>query len=281
MVPARYRRLWKRRLRRRPLLPLAIAATLALDLVLVLSKDLADYTGGGFLVGQLALVAIWVTHSWRLLPTRLLSGLAVLLGLVAAYAVAAGMGPDTYVALTAMTGVFAGQLLAAGLVHHIASRMQRTYTVRRGFRFSVGSLLVISTVAAVLAVIVRLGDWPLMLADLTLLFSLGDALICGLCLALYRFAPSGPSRLLLFLATPVFLCSIDFFVFDQMISNLAWFYAMQSATILLGLSLMKPLGVRRHSSAEATEEPLRDEPSTDVLADRLPATLPMRIDLEA
>lgn len=64
MLPDRYRRLWRRRLRRRPLLPFLLLATVAVDLVMLSdSFTMKESFLIGLVVGQIGLLGIWVTHS--------------------------------------------------------------------------------------------------------------------------------------------------------------------------------------------------------------------------
>lgn len=82
MFVAKHSRLWRRRLRRRPLLPFLLAATAAIDLVLAVTlpgaadSRLIASAGQGALIAQLALVAAWSAHATRHLPQRTLAAVA-------------------------------------------------------------------------------------------------------------------------------------------------------------------------------------------------------------
>lgn len=80
MLPEKYRRLWRRRLRRRPLLPFLLAATLAVDLAVRFANGWEEESFGsvfalGYFAGQLGLLGIWITHARRGLLPRI--GLAI------------------------------------------------------------------------------------------------------------------------------------------------------------------------------------------------------------
>lgn len=187
MVSRRYRRLLQRRLRRRPLLPFLLAATVAIDATIVFSgSNLGDILGDEFwrlfilgtVVGQIGLLGIWVASAWQGIVLRL--GIAVLASQVIAIVLTDPFSSDQWMDVFAMSAVSlfllaatistaAASRLLAGCLNHQKSRFPLV--------FSVGTLLLLTTVVAVVIVIVKQGDWSFLVDYLTIAEIILEAMI--------------------------------------------------------------------------------------------------------
>lgn len=181
MLSPRYRRLWRRRLRRRPLLPFLLAATLAVDLAIWFSGGEFDnpYTGG-FIGGQIALLGVWVTHHRRGALARIVVALAVLL-----LAMQGTFGlplepkaetseiefeddsifsfdfrPIVYVVVSVMAALTS---LFAWAVRAVCARGTRTHGLRRPVRLHISSLLWVTLIVVVIISFGRRGAWSILL----------------------------------------------------------------------------------------------------------------------
>ncbi|QDT70423.1 hypothetical protein MalM25_33710 [Planctomycetes bacterium MalM25] len=173
MLPTRYRRLWRRRLRRRPLLPFLLAATLAVDLAMLFRSGVEDsHFFGGLLGGQIGLLAIWVTHQARGLPARLFTALAlVLLSLqfTMGYPVHPAYPQGTpeffynfdprpfyYSVILLMLAV---DLITAGFVRGAVARWRRSDGIQARVRTQISTLLWITLILATLLSFGGYGAW--------------------------------------------------------------------------------------------------------------------------
>lgn len=142
--PARskWRRLWRRRLRRRPLLPFVLAAFVALDLAIFsLQEKSVDegvrIVGYVLLSAQTSLLAIWVTQSWRGWAPRL--SLAVVLVWLAVLGYERPEETDDVLAVA--YAVFGMELVGSIAARAVASALLRRGSIRRPPRFRIDSLL--------------------------------------------------------------------------------------------------------------------------------------------
>lgn len=156
MLPEKYRRLWRRRLRRRPLLPFLLAATLAVDVLIAASIDfrrdtLATVAGCGFLLAQVGLMAAWSLHSPRWVAQRLLIGLGVSVVLGWWF-----LGNDADNLDWFVTFVLAIDVLILSVLFRF--RRKNLLQPRLG-RYGIGGLLSWTTIAAVAIAALRSVDW--------------------------------------------------------------------------------------------------------------------------
>jgi len=156
MLPEKYRRLWRRRLRRRPLLPFLLAATVAVDVLIAASIDvrkdtLATITGFSFLLAQVGLIAAWSLHTTRWVAQRLLIALGVSVVLGWWF-----FTNDSDNLLWFVTFVLAADVLVLS-VWHWSRRHKLLRSKRR--RYGIGGLLAWTTIAAVLLAALRSVDW--------------------------------------------------------------------------------------------------------------------------
>ena len=163
----RHRRLLRRRFYRRPLLPFLLAATLALDLMIaMLPVDLfqgeATITtlATGLIVGQIGLLALWVVSyrtAWR-------SRLCLTLLLLAALAGILQRTVQTTldIALSYSVVAFAGALITCGAVHWFLAWRHGLRSIPRHWRFNIASMIAATTLIALIAVIIRYGNWTIM-----------------------------------------------------------------------------------------------------------------------
>lgn len=160
MLPEKYRRLWRRRLRRRPLLPFLLAATLAVDVLLMFSPAMrsGDGTfianaGYGVLLAQIGLAAIWAVHTSRFIPQRLV--------IAALWAIAVGEGffaipGDDFSWFAIIT------LIVDAVVYLVAKRIWKKPGLQSAtLRFGIGNLLAWTTIAVVGISALRSVDWAL------------------------------------------------------------------------------------------------------------------------
>lgn len=150
MLPERYRRLWCRRLRRRPLLPFLVAATVAVDVVIegIWFRDVSDSViaaSYGLLDAQLMLVAIYLAAGTAPLIVRLTLAIlaASLFGLI-------DRNPTHETALLAYS-VLLVEAAACAVVVWFLPRKKR----RRPPRTRIASLLLWSVVVAIVCVWLR------------------------------------------------------------------------------------------------------------------------------
>lgn len=171
MVSRRYRRLLQRRLRRRPLLPFLLAATVAVDVAVVASRQ--DFMGAqtywglivlGMVIGQVGLLGVWVASAWQGIVLRL--GIAVLASQIIAIVLANPLHKFQLEGFP-FASAFLLSLLAGTIVTMIALEFFVGCFKQRRPRFSiaysVGTLLLLTTVVAIVASLSKQGDWSFFL----------------------------------------------------------------------------------------------------------------------
>jgi hypothetical protein len=155
--------LWRRRLRRRPLLPFLLAATLAVDVVLAASlqasPNAAFIAGFGFLLGQIGLLAVWSLHTPRWIAQRLLLALGVTVIVGRWFLSTEAEDIPWYT-----TFVLAIDCIVLAGFHWIRQRRKLLHTKRR--RFGIGGILAWTTIAAVAIAALRSVDGGLITAVL-------------------------------------------------------------------------------------------------------------------
>lgn len=150
MLPQRYRRLWRRRLRRRPLLPFLLAATVAVDLVIASlwfakAPDSVMLTALGVLDAHLLLAAIYLAAGEGPLIARFFVALAA----ASAYGVLEG-NPTSETGFLALSQLLIEAAACALVLAILPGRRRRG---RR--RTRILALLGWSTAAAIVSLWVR------------------------------------------------------------------------------------------------------------------------------
>lgn len=277
MPTGRYRRLLQRRLRQRPLLPLLLAATVAVDTAVAVANGGAaglPYSWGlaGFFAAQIGLLAIWATHQPRHVAPRLCATLAAT-GLLAVT-----LDPETPIgiALSGVYAILAANLLAVLAVRLLAGRFSRRLRRPWRRRFTVATLLWTTLLTALVCVIARWGDWRFVASANVLPISLGDAATTATVFAVALAAPRGWRRAALLLGAPLACFAVASSRGGDASGGLGVYYASQA--LVLGFWLLN--ASRR--GAEPTEAPAGETPAERTEAggeDPGPATLAMRIDV--
>ncbi|MEN0110716.1 MAG: hypothetical protein AAF805_08320 [Planctomycetota bacterium] len=299
MVLARHLRLWRRRLRRRPLLAPLVLATVAADAALapeIRSSANLDDPGWsaayGFVMAQLGLVAVWLVGGGGWLAWRLL----VAYGACAAF----GWMIEGRSVVAEMTLFGAAWLATAALAATpprwwIARRRPGLRRAKR--RLTIASLIAWTTVGAILAAVGNAAeggrwiDWGWVRATLSNPSSVAkigiDALLVGVASGVALFSWR-------VLTAAFFLCgaAVKSFALHLLVvalgsGDIGAMAASQAAyvaamTLTLGVWLLG-LRVRRVTPGRAVPAPQRSPPTPEAPPpprDDSPATLPMRIDLE-
>lgn len=168
MLPEKYRRLWKRRLRRRPLLPFLLLATGCLDAVSVVLLASSRTTWAhwsesmalGFLSSQLHLLAIWTAWYFRHWAIRALVTLAYCV--VFAYLLdRSSRSSGNIYAHMLVTSIMCatGSLVISAVVRRVQRYLHKTSTsLLIKTRFSVADILAAMSFASV-SLFVLLPAW--------------------------------------------------------------------------------------------------------------------------
>lgn len=163
----RWRRLIARRLRRRPLLPFLLVATLAINPVLsIVWQSAAGFSYEavatafacvGCWSGQIGLLAAWLVSARRNWWGRLATGLGALLLLD----VTLTQEPDSLATAATLTVAFFALQTALCLAPRlVAGRWARRPTdLRRRVHYSIGDVIVLMTVASAAAAGARFASW--------------------------------------------------------------------------------------------------------------------------
>jgi hypothetical protein len=222
MLPEKYRRLWRRRLRRRPLLPFLLAATLAIDLVLHFvpidweKESLGGAVLLGFLAHQLGLLGTWITHARRGLLSRL--GMSVVLLTLALLSMGSipfrdpsnAKGVIEFFELVSSGIVQAivfitmfASAIATGSVQFAHRLLDRRLANHSNRRFTIASLLWITLVITLLLGFGRYAAWDSFSQISVVLFVLADAFAVAVVVALAKRFQQWPWRHLLIFFTPL------------------------------------------------------------------------------
>lgn len=207
MLPERYRRLWRRRLRRRPLLPWLLVGTAAFDAAgcVAFYNDWEAALLYGVFLGQMCLLSVWgvssragllgrllaiVCADWLIgtllspgIPIDISSSIAWCLGVTAAGTPVALLG-------TACHRLQAGfRDLPEGMSLVIHQR-QPTITPRlwRGGRWNIATLLIVTSLVAVLTAVLGAADFAevaeqLLEKEVRTLIFLTAAVVAGIAVA--------------------------------------------------------------------------------------------------
>ncbi len=273
LLPTKYRRLWRRRLRRRPLLPFLLAAFMAADFAVLRfaessRSDVAALSLLAMVGAQLGLLAIWATHSPRGWAPRAAVSTALLL---AAVSWVEQPDEDQYIRAVIFP-TFAVTSLGVTISRWIASSHQGRRTIaQRKPRFGIATVLWITLVVALLITVLRNAGWSVLSYPLTLLLAIAEAAPAIAIIAVDKSCPSGWKRFYGLLAIP----SV------AVVATVAWamtarggptmigqprdylpYYAIQAAIIGVTLYLLTPrLANNRRDPVVQDHSSIQDGPS--------------------
>lgn len=166
MLFPRNRRLLRRRLYRRPLLPFLLLATLVVDIVLIAAPEarLDESLWGAFAIGsitgQIALLAVWVLSFRRMWRVRMCIALLSVVAL--AMLLRDTMWSEQGVMLAYVACAFGSCLLSCGAVLGVRTWWRGGASRRRKWRFNVGSMITTTTLLALGVTIAMHIDWDVM-----------------------------------------------------------------------------------------------------------------------
>lgn len=179
MALSKHRRLWRRRLRRRPLLPVAAVLLIAADIAAGLYVS-RDSIGFGLCVAHFAVLSVWIAHARRGLAQRACVGVALLIVFLACTqslphravsstvesSDAPAVIPKDWGAMitAALLGTGGALLAAVAATFSLVSRLQNGRRLASRRRFSISSLLRLTLLAAMLIWLGRGADWGVLLA---------------------------------------------------------------------------------------------------------------------
>lgn len=274
MLPEKYRRLWRRRLRRRPLLPFLLAATLAVDAVLLTlpdkwRSDHVDLATISVLGAQLSLLAIWTTHSLR----QWLPRLCISIGLILAVTTQVDRSDAGSYVRPVILGIFAtsstGLLcLRAVLVSRLAKSRLRW---RHRKQLGIATILWMTLAVAMLIAALREAQWQVLLDPLTLMLSLievAPVLVIVLldkltqrCWTKGLFLVGGPA-FLLFIAVVIAMSSkrVPSIIPSQQPSDFFPYFALESLLLGTTLFLLRPQVAREPKPTVVQREPIPSAP---------------------
>ncbi|TWT46437.1 hypothetical protein [Botrimarina hoheduenensis] len=277
MLAARYRRLWKRRFRRRPLLPFLLAATLAIDLALTAADIHQNLYAAAFFLAQMSLLAMWVVSATRGVVLR---GAVTITALVLLIELFFRISDQTDAVLgPALLGVMASKLLTAGLVSVVHRATCPTLTPRPRLRFSMGTLLVSVFCVALVSNAVRNGDWSAMSDKSFLQLVGGEAIVVLIMASLhYLFRRRRRTWFLVGLPAACLLMAVTapLNLYTQQVLVYSCAQALVMGIWLASIRVARRDVDRTGSTWPPEEAPLPLEQRTD---DAAPVTLPLRIDL--
>ncbi len=166
MLPAKYRRLWKRRLRRRPLLPFLLAAAITCHLLVFLvdwegESISAPYAVIGLLFGLIHLLGVWVSSRRHGVFMRSTWALLATCGTIGLLSWALPDPPGAVLAIGVVVLVLATAVSA--LLQAIAFRYREGMARRYQLRYSIGLLLAATTATPFLLWGMRSGRWQVLL----------------------------------------------------------------------------------------------------------------------
>ncbi|TWT96826.1 hypothetical protein Pla108_26000 [Botrimarina colliarenosi] len=203
MLSESHRRLWRRRLRRRPLLPFLLAAFVAVDVVALNlgGASVSDWVELAVLAlfgAQLSLLAIWTTHSLRGWAPRLTITSALLL---TAIGLVEQPGEEDYLRPVVFP-IFALTCLGVMVARWLASAAGPTTISPRRSRFGIATILWATLVVAILIAALRDVEWGYLLSPLILLLSVAEAALAVAISYLNRLCPRGRKRWIALIGAP-------------------------------------------------------------------------------
>lgn len=216
MSSERHRRLWRRRWRRRPLLPFLLAATIAIDLVLATVRTESPYATG-FVGAQISLLGVWVTWAPRRLVARACVALAaVLAGLAYSGGLATGAPPEPIevgptpviidlrpIVTTVVLASLVTAVVAAAVVRLLARSMRRGVGGPIRPRIGLGLLISLTTLTAVAIGFGRQTDWDVLTLSMVGALITLEGMVVATVLALSLAIPNPVWRLLVLGGVPV------------------------------------------------------------------------------
>jgi len=266
MLPERYRRLWRRRLRRRPLLPFLLLATLAVDAVLWVGARGDNPVVTGLVAGQLALLGAWVTWAPRgVTPRAVVALAATLLALALTGTLALGERADRVQATPyhdvdlpgLATAVILASLAATTLGAAAVRLLQR---LRRGLRaplrtrVGIAALLWATAFAAAALAFGRTAQWDVLTAGLVAVLVVVEAAVTTFTLALLVFSPNRIVSWLRVAAVPLCLLAAAAMQYEGR-AHLMTYHATQIAFFGSWLLALGPQASRTERPAAPRDQP--------------------------
>lgn len=207
MLPESYRRLWRRRLRRRPLLPFLLAAVFAVDAVIALQGLETSELGSGFLAAQISLLAIWITHTSRglLLRTVIAFIVSVLVGVGTAYSPSDTFyGPQELFAIfAAVVSLLVSTSSATAAIVRTASRRLRPAKLQAKRRVTIAGILTLTFFVAILLATFREARLSVITDPLVVGLIVAGVLPTLWITAVFAFTTRGWPRTVLAVAIPL------------------------------------------------------------------------------
>jgi hypothetical protein len=193
MLPEKYRRLWRRRLSRRPLLPFLLAAFASVDVAICFVNDTLRWNdalnfGVGLIVGQVALVGAWIASRRVGIPIRFVLGLMMTSVIVLPFTVLDTSGIGTYIAF--FLSYLVMTIAIAGVVELIANAKREGLRRRAEYRYTIGLLVGVMTATPLVIWAVQNGQWALMLDGGVVASLLIEAVVLMVVLTLSAFVRS-------------------------------------------------------------------------------------------
>jgi hypothetical protein len=191
MLPEKYRRLWRRRLRRRPLLPFLLAAFVAVDMSLFCFDSSPEPEGYllvlsvGFLLGQVALLGAWVASRRFGIATRLTWSALITAAISMPVVLTASDSTSVYLAV--LLAYLAMSIAIASVVEFLAGFRRGGLRRRLRYQFTIGLLVGITTATPLAIWAVKYGQWSTMADSAVVASFLIEAMVLGTLLALNAF----------------------------------------------------------------------------------------------
>jgi hypothetical protein len=193
IAPEKWRRLWRRRLRRRPLLPFMLAAFLAVDAAfcaVVFSEWQGDagYFLLGLVFGQVPLIGAWVASRRFGIALRMVWGVLLTAIIASPFVLASPDEVGLYIAF--FSAYLALVTVVAGVLELRRSARQQGLKRRSRFQFTIGLLVGAMTAAPLTIIAVTNGEWwALYDFDVVMAF-VAEAIVMTLILSLNSYLRS-------------------------------------------------------------------------------------------
>ncbi len=275
MVSRRYRRLLQRRLRRRPLLPFLLAATVAIDVTVPfldfqnLSSTNPQMLVWGLAIGQLYLFAVWLTSARSGILLRLAlssAGVTVVTCLLSL----SSRTPWTGMLPFGFT-FFAVSVISCSILFAFQNRFQQGIRRNRRAQFSVGWLLMLTTLVAFAVYGATRVDWAILQNKAVWQMSASEVLGASILLLISMLIRATPMASLAMFTAYAMVCvalivpfardvmpwfvTIGYYTgFTIMIG--AWLLALRSRRLPLPPFQLRLFGVHEEAAPESPERPL-------------------------
>jgi hypothetical protein len=270
IAPEKWRRLWRRRLRRRPLLPFLLAAFLAVDAVLLTlpdkwRSDQIDLATISVLGAQLSLLAIWTTHSRR----QWLPRLCITVGLILAVTTQVDRSDAGSYVRPVIFVIFAfsstGLLCLRAVLGSRLAKSRLRWRHRK--QLGIATILWMTLAVAMLIAALREAQWQVLLDPLTLILSLIEVAPVLVIVLFDKLTQRGWTRRVFLVGGPAFLLFIAVVIAMssrrvpsiipiQQPSDFFPYYALESLLLGTTLFLLSPQVAREPKPVVVEQEPI-------------------------